>query len=364
MMIISLFMLSSAFLFISENVMISAALYTLTSIVAIVALLNTKSSDNEYKELLEEFSELIDFDRNSIKDRTYPLDSLGAKIMGVISLYQNQVLEDTRVAGETVLLADKVKMGHFGCRIINDTKSPHLHMVRETMNGMLNSLETNIDKTIDILQSLSEGAFSTRAEIDVEAKVGKMLSQANMLGEALQTMSDENMQSQEKVIKHGDNLSSMIETLQQSTMKELSEMIAYTVTNIKHIAQEEDSMTKELQQLVSNAQETKDILTTIGDIAEQTNLLALNAAIEAARAGEHGRGFAVVADEVRKLAERTQKSLSESSATVNILIQSIHNSSDILGKNANDMSELSEYVAGVDTKMDEIVVSMEQLTLK
>jgi len=362
MLILALFILSSILLFLSENKIFVVGVYSLSFVIVIVFLLNSRSIDDDYKELLDEFSELITFDRNHIGDREYPQGSLGAKIMDVIVHYEQQVVEDTRVAGETVLMADKVKKGHFGCRIINDTQTPHLHMIRNTMNGMLDSLERNIDKTIDVLEDLGKGVFSKRAEIDVEAKVGEMLNQANMLGEALQTMSDENSRSQEQVLMHGNNLSSTIERLQGSTMKELSEMIAYTINNINSIAQEENVMTKELQQLVSNAQETKDILTSIGDIADQTNLLALNAAIEAARAGEHGRGFAVVADEVRKLAERTQKSLSESSATVNILIQSIHNSSDILSKNADDMGRLSEYVAGVDHKMEEIVVSMKELT--
>ncbi|MCX6052417.1 MAG: methyl-accepting chemotaxis protein [Campylobacterales bacterium] len=139
-------------------------------------------------------------------------------------------------------------------------------------------------------------------------------------------------------------------------------MIHATVHRIHDVSQKENEMVGNLQTLVSNANETKAILSTIGDIADQTNLLALNAAIEAARAGEHGRGFAVVADEVRKLAERTQKSLAETSATTNVLIQSISETSDTLNRNADEVNDISDEVSRISDKMDDIINSLNTLT--
>jgi len=94
-----------------------------------------------------------------------------------------------------------------------------------------------------------------------------------------------------------------------------------SVEQIRHIANNMQGISQRISQVAGRSQDINGILETIGGIAEQTNLLALNAAIEAARAGEQGRGFAVVADEVRNLAGRTQSSTEE----INQLIQALQN---------------------------------------
>jgi len=97
------------------------------------------------------------------------------------------------------------------------------------------------------------------------------------------------------------------------------ESVDETVSTMRAIAEKVKESAQVMVQLGASTQEIGDIINVINDIADQTNLLALNAAIEAARAGEHGRGFAVVADEVRKLAERTQNATSEITSMISNL---------------------------------------------
>ncbi|WP_288545678.1 methyl-accepting chemotaxis protein [uncultured Helicobacter sp.] len=130
-------------------------------------------------------------------------------------------------------------------------------------------------------------------------------------------------------------------TESKNYLDDTSNNISALLEELSNTVKSQDELNKKLQELSDSIMQVKDVSLLIYDVADQTNLLALNAAIEAARAGEHGRGFAVVADEVRKLAESTQKSLQEIESRINLAMQNLGDISAAMTQNSQTFSDLS-----------------------
>ena len=150
-----------------------------------------------------------------------------------------------------------------------------------------------------------------------------------------------------------------------TTLKVANIQIDNLSKKILKISDNENNLFTKIINLSNNTKDVKVVLDVIKEIAEQTNLLALNAAIEAARAGEHGRGFAVVADEVRKLAEKTQKSLDEIDSVITIIVNSVSEASEDMNQNTKEILALVDEATNtkkdIDSSMQKMITSTQKV---
>lgn len=240
-----------------------------------------------------------------------------------------------------------------------------IHEVKEKMRYFIASKDLNCSAKYDKNNEMKEivdsfnTMVSTFKDLITDAKYSS--SENAAISMELSATCDQIGRNAEESAQKVENTINEVETIKSFVSKnaEIADEIQQTISNsesslssakeqiiqlkkdIDLTSEAENSLSQKLEQMSIDADQIKQVLIVISDIADQTNLLALNAAIEAARAGEHGRGFAVVADEVRKLAERTQKSLSEINATINVIVQGIVDTAEKMKHNAKRVQNIA-----------------------
>ncbi len=328
--------------------------------------------ENVYAPVFEETRDMID----QLTNDTYAV--LDAEKTDTFSLIDASIRAFLFASGTGVIFAIVVSLiigrliqrsvGTLNSRFENLAGQDADLSMRLTMKGLEKEfieITQNANKFIEKLQVIIQSAKGVSSE---NAAISHELSNtAKEVGKTVENQLSNVSSTASKGNKLKEGLVSSIDLAKHSkeelsgTQKQIFQLSGESrnLKDVMHQAMEREQALKiKLDAVSSNTQEVKQVLDVIRDIADQTNLLALNAAIEAARAGEHGRGFAVVADEVRKLAERTQKSLTDIDATINTVVQSIVESNEEISQNAGQIEQIAELSNRLEESMDAISQSV------
>ena len=209
---------------------------------------------------------------------------------------------------------------------------------------------------------LEEGAAvlssaSTQLSAQIEQSDRGAAESATRLSEAATAMNEMNATVQEVARNAGSASSASAETKEKAEAG--AQVVEKAVRSIEDVHQMSLTLKGDMAQLNEHARDISRIMAVISDIADQTNLLALNAAIEAARAGEAGRGFAVVADEVRKLAEKTMASTNDVGNAIKAIQESTAKSMTGVDNAVERIGEATELAGQSGAALEEIVATVE-----
>ncbi|WP_303852288.1 methyl-accepting chemotaxis protein [Seleniivibrio woodruffii] len=251
-------------------------------------------------------------------------------------------------------VADCIKKGDLTCQDIKKTSKDEFGDLTDSINGMksnLYELVHNIKDSTDYLNTTSDQTVALMAQMN------ENLNNTSMEMAAVASAAEELSSSTSNIIDSVQNGISEVHNARSKVLDGNSKL-QQSIDQVNNVAAGLAGVSENLGDLKTASQQITNIVSIIVDIAEQTNLLALNAAIEAARAGEAGRGFAVVADEVRKLAEKTSTSTQEISGMVGSIQKNVTDVVTKINTGIEDVKHSSDSINIVGASFAEVVNQM------